>query len=162
MSALPLASRKALCINPEVRRLGSAARINERCLDMLRAKPSAKTARRLDGTRQRAKTLSRCPFLKHDAKAAEAFRAKVLEAPLDVEDLGRLGAQHGVCPYYATRQAQPSADILFMPYAALLSAESRESFGICLKDAVIIVDEAHNLLEAVNSAHAADLARRDL
>lgn len=33
---VPLAGRKAMCINPAVRKLGSATAMNERCLEMQR------------------------------------------------------------------------------------------------------------------------------
>ena len=37
-----------------------------------------------------------------------------------------------------------------------------QSFGIRLKDAVVIVDEAHNLIDAVNSVHSSSLGEGDL
>ena len=44
----------------------------------------------------------------------------VLALPIDVEDLGKLGRRKEVCPYYAARAAVPQADLVLLPYAALL------------------------------------------
>lgn len=41
-----------------------------------------------------------------------------------------------------------------MPYAALLSRETREAMGVRLEGAVVVVDEAHNIVEAINSVHS--------
>ena len=45
----------------------------------------------------------------------------ILAAPMDVEELARLGRRRGACPYYAARAAMPEADLVLLPYAALLS-----------------------------------------
>ena len=44
----------------------------------------------------------------------------VLAAPLDVEELSRLGSRRGACPYYAARASVPEADLVLLPYSALL------------------------------------------
>lgn len=41
-----------------------------------------------------------------------------------------------------------------MPYAALLSRESREATGVRLEGSVVVIDEAHNIIEAINSVHS--------
>ena len=89
--------------------------------------------------------------------------------------LGILGRSKMVCPYYATRNAVKDADILLVPYSSLLSQQTKEvkqplrnslllkrrltcqSLGIKMEGNVLIVDEAHNLMDAINSAHRAIL-----
>ena len=44
---------------------------------------------------------------------------------------------------------------MLAPYSCVLQPEARDSLGIQLKDAIVIFDEAHNLLDAINSAHSA-------
>ncbi len=46
---------------------------------------------------------------------------EILEAPMDVEELSRLGSRRACCPYYASRSALPGADLVLLPYAGLLS-----------------------------------------
>lgn len=59
-----------------------------------------------------------------------------------------------VCPYYGSRRAVPGADVILAPYSAVLLPDARESLGIVLQDSVLVFDEAHNLLDAINSAHS--------
>jgi hypothetical protein len=40
---------------------------------------------------------------------------------MDVEDLARLGRRTEACPYYAARAALPEADLVLLPYSALLA-----------------------------------------
>ena len=40
--------------------------------------------------------------------------------------------------------------------------EARESLGIDLEDSVVIVDEGHNLVDAVNAIHSATISRGQL
>jgi hypothetical protein len=106
-------------------------------------------------TRTKKPSKGGCPFLRSSASAAANFQAALLAGPLDVEELARLGRQQAVCPYYGSRRAVPSADVLLVPYSAVLQPETRRSLGIELEGSVVIFDEAHNLLDAINGAHSA-------
>jgi len=48
----------------------------------------------------------------------------------------------------------PCPQIVMMPYQMLLHRETREAQGIDLRGNVVIIDEAHNLMEAINSVHS--------
>ena len=87
---LSLGSRKNLCINPKVSRLGSAPAINERCLEL--QQPDASKDHK-------------CPFIpnKENETLVNDFRDHTLAKIRDIEDLGRLGKKIGICPYYASR-----------------------------------------------------------
>ena len=87
---VPLGSRKNLCINPNVSRLGSVTAINERCLDLQQS-----------GTPK----VDKCPFLpnKENETLVNDFRDYTLAKVRDIEDLGSLGKKIGICPYYASR-----------------------------------------------------------
>ena len=50
-----------------------------------------------------------------------SVQERILKAPIDVEELSRLGGRQGVCPYYASRAAVPAADVVLLPYSALLA-----------------------------------------
>jgi len=87
----------------------------------------------------------------------EDFKELVLAAPADVEDLARMGRSKGVCAYYGSRLAVPEADIILAPYSALLSADARAALGLDPEGSVLVFDEAHNLLDAVNGAHGSSV-----
>lgn len=95
---LTLGSRKNLCINPAVRRLGNATAINERCLELQQpgTSPSCK-----------------CPFIPNKGNQAlvNDFRDHTLAKIRDIEDLGRLGKRLGICPYYASRSTIKDCEV---------------------------------------------------
>ena len=47
-------------------------------------------------------------------------------------------------------------------YASLLHAGTRESLGISLRRSVVIIDEAHNLIDTINETHSVTLTARHL
>ncbi|KAK9822081.1 hypothetical protein WJX74_005614 [Apatococcus lobatus] len=160
LSFVPLGSRKALCINAGVQKLGTVARMNERCLEL--QKPKAKKRDSTGDRKQTSKSSPGCPYLKASSKRAQQLKEEMLKEVLDVEDLAARGQQHRSCPYYATRHALPEADVVLLPYSSLTTQASREAVGINLQGAVVIVDEAHNLVDAVGSAHSAQVSLSQL
>ena len=95
---LPLGARKNLCINADVVKLGSAAAINERCLDL--QQPSTPKDHK-------------CPFVpnKENETLVNEFRDHTLARIRDIEDLGVLGKRIGICPYYATRSVIKPSEV---------------------------------------------------
>ena len=141
---LSLGSRKNLCINPKVSRLRSALAINERCLEL--QKP---------GTLQEHK----CTFLpsKENHAQVENFRDHSLAQIRDIEDLAGVGQSLGVCPYYASRAAINQSEIITLPYPLLLQRSAREALGLSVKNHVIIIDEAHNLMDAIAATYSVEV-----
>jgi len=175
---ISLSSRKNLCINDDVLKLGSDGRISDRCLDMQKGKAKEPTAAvfvtsssggldNMAGTtskkRHRAPTAkkqtTKCPFLPSDgAKQQTLYRDHALSQVRNLEDLAELGKKLGTCSYYGTRRAVAQAEVICMPYATLLHKGTRESMKIPLKGNVVLVDEAHNLVEAINAVHTSQLS----
>ena len=155
---LSLGSRKNLCINPKVSKLSSTTAINERCLELQQSKtPQA----------------VRCFFLpnKENETLVNDFRDHTLAKIRDIEDLGSLGKKLGICPYYASRSTVKPSEvrlsssmrrleqlivfkIVTLPYPLLLQKSAREALDISLKGHVIVIDEAHNLMDAISSIHS--------
>ncbi|KAF8459481.1 ATP-dependent RNA helicase chl1 [Terfezia claveryi] len=142
---LSLGSRKNLCINPKVQKLGNVNAINERCLE-LQQSWSGK------GTSQEHK----CQFLpaKDDKVPVRDFRDHALARVRDIEELGELGRKMGICPYYASRPAIKPSEIVTLPYPLLLQRSAREALDISLKGHVVMIDEAHNLMDAISNIHS--------
>lgn len=42
-----------------------------------------------------------------------------------------------------------------MPYSVLLHRSTRQALGLSLRGAVVVLDEAHNLIDAINEVHSA-------
>ena len=85
------------------------------------------------------------------------LRDQVLAVPRDVEDLASLGRRMGCCPYYGSRGAIATAEVVALPYSMLLSRHTRETLGLKLEGCVVVVDEGHNLVDAINQTHSAQL-----
>lgn len=47
--------------------------------------------------------------------------------------------------------------LVVLPYQTLLHRPTRESVGIKLKGNVVIIDEAHNLIETINNIHSIEI-----
>ncbi|CAD6564783.1 MAG: ATP-dependent DNA helicase chl1 [Alectoria sarmentosa] len=146
---LPLGSRKNLCINSNVSRLGSAPAINERCLELQQPNTSKD---------------HKCPFIpnKENETLVNDFRDHTLAKIRDIEDLGKLGKKIGICPYYASRVTIKPSEIVTLPYPLLLQKSAREALGISLKGHVIIIDEAHNLMDTISNIHSITVTQGQL
>lgn len=98
---LSLGSRKNLCINPKVRALENSTAINERCLELQQPGVPAD---------------KKCPFLpsKDDDALVLQFRDHALATVKDIEDIGKVGKEIGICPYYASRSVIKYSEVSIM------------------------------------------------
>ncbi|XP_003375878.1 DNA repair helicase family protein [Trichinella spiralis] len=134
-----LGSRQTLCINESVRKLKSVGLMNEKCLDL--QKESSKVKKSDHGCSKKKK--SKCPFLRRD-------------------DVLHLGTAVRACPYYACRKSVAAADIVLMPYQMFFNRATRNTCGLSLSECVVIVDEAHNLLETIESMYRFEICFQKL
>nr|CAD7598697.1 unnamed protein product [Timema genevievae] len=156
-----LASRQNYCINKSVQKLKSVTLVNERCLDMQRAKKSRPTTCDMDGkTVKKSKCLTGCPYFQ--PRAVERLRDDVLTEVQDVEQLVAKGQHLSACPYYGSRAAIKDAQVVVVPYNTLLHKSTREACGINLRGNVLIIDEAHNLLDTISHIHSSELTGHQL
>jgi chromosome transmission fidelity protein 1 len=141
---LTLGSRRNLCINPKVNKLSTQTAINERCIELQQSSTPAD---------------KKCPFLpsKDSEDVVLDFRDHALAKIRDIEDLAKLGSKLQICPYYASRPGIGPSEIVTLPYPLLLQKTARESLGISLKNHIVIIDEAHNLMNAVEGIYSAQI-----
>ncbi|KAI1338152.1 DNA repair helicase [Xylariaceae sp. FL0016] len=144
---VPLSSRQRLCINPSVSRLGSISAINDRCSEL-----------------QQAKSKDKCQFVPNQESLGQThrFRDSALAMLPDIEDLYGLGKKLSICPYYASRAAVPGAEIITLPYPLLLQKAARDALGIKLEGNIVIIDEAHNIMDAVANVYASEISLGEL
>ncbi|GIZ48504.1 hypothetical protein CKM354_001156100 [Cercospora kikuchii] len=141
---LTLGSRQNLCINPRVNKLSTQTAINERCAELQQSNVAAD---------------KKCQYLpkKENEDVILDFRDHALAKIRDIEDLTGLGSKLGVCPYYASRPGIGHAEIVTLPYPLLLHKAAREALDISIKGHVVIIDEAHNLMDSVESIYSASI-----
>lgn len=135
-----------------------------RCLELGKNK-GTKAAKLLDEDgpakkRRSTTTNATCPFNK--AEAVSNLRDQTLLQVQDIEQLVTNGRKSKACPYYASRGVVKDAQIVVLPYNTLLHKPTREACGIDLKDSVVIIDEAHNLLDTISHIHSAEVSGLDL
>lgn len=146
---LTLGSRKNLCINPAVSKLTSVTVINDQCQELQQSStPKDK----------------RCAFLpsKEKQPLVTKFRDHTLASIRDIEEMGSLGRELGICPYYASRDVIKPSEIVTLPYSLLLQKSAREALGISLKGHVVVIDEAHNLMDAISGIYGVSVSMSQL
>ncbi|KAF6757547.1 helicase C-terminal domain-containing protein [Ephemerocybe angulata] len=132
--AVSLGSRKQLCINDELK--AKSRDLDEACRELLGEKAG-----------------KRCQYLPPPGEevAMIDFRDQILASPKDIEDLAEAGRLSNICPYFGSRKAISQAELVTLPYNLLLQKSAREALGINLKDQIIVIDEAHNLIPTLLS-----------
>lgn len=148
-----LGSRKQMCINDEVQRIGRARgseAMNERCLELMKSK----------------KGKSKCPALPPFDQAGRAqileFRDAAMAEVGDIEDLVHLGKQTRTCPYFAARSSAKQAELVTLPYNLLLQRDARKALGISLAGCIVLIDEAHNLIDTILSTYSVTIDSRQI
>ncbi|XP_011305356.1 Fanconi anemia group J protein homolog isoform X2 [Fopius arisanus] len=92
---------------------------------------------------------ARCPYYNENNKQEishyDALNHMGFPMPFDIEDMVNLGNERGCCPYFAARNLMVEADLILCPYNYLIDPSIRKVMQINLQDAIIILDEAHNI-----------------
>ncbi|XP_047596908.1 ATP-dependent DNA helicase DDX11 isoform X3 [Lutra lutra] len=151
-----LGSRQNLCINDDVKTLGSAQLISDRCVEMQRSKHERNRAEEEKPKRRRQEHRAACPFYSYEQ--LQLLRDQVLVGVKDIEQLVALGKEARACPYYGSRFAIPAAQLVVLPYQMLLHAATRQAAGIRLQGQVVLIDEAHNLIDTITGIHSAEVS----
>uniref|UniRef100_A0A2K5JVB7 Helicase ATP-binding domain-containing protein n=1 Tax=Colobus angolensis palliatus TaxID=336983 RepID=A0A2K5JVB7_COLAP len=152
-----LGSRQNLCVNEDVKSLGSVQLINDRCVDMQRSRHEKKKgAEEERPKRRRQEKQAACPFYNHEQMGL--LRDEALAEVKDIEQLLALGKEARACPYYGSRLAIPAAQLVVLPYQMLLHAATRQAAGIRLQEQVVIIDEAHNLIDTITGMHSVEVS----
>jgi chromosome transmission fidelity protein 1 len=138
---LPMGSRKQLCINQKVKKTSDAA-INDACIDLQKNQG--------------------CEFLSKDATIVKRFVDLSLSKIHDIEDLTQLGTNLKICPYYSVREGLELTEIISLPYQMLLQESTRDVLNLNIEDSIIVIDEAHNLLDTITSLYSVSLTITEL
>ncbi|GMT18713.1 hypothetical protein PFISCL1PPCAC_10010, partial [Pristionchus fissidentatus] len=147
-----LASRSILCVNEAVLALKTNSLINERCME-LRKKTATK---REPGKKSARLTACSCDYYKADA--IESLTNEILACRLNnTAEVVKEGKETLACPYFASRRSIPLAELVLLPYQVLLHERTRVSSGIDIKDNVVIIDEAHNVIQTIGSLYTSEV-----
>ncbi|XP_030765068.1 ATP-dependent DNA helicase DDX11 [Sitophilus oryzae] len=157
LRVVSLASRQNYCINSNVKKLNNMNLINEKCIDMQK-KQKSKTVLTDEGKSVKKQKTSNCQCPYYKQNTIEDLKHFTLSEIHDIEDLVQIGKEISACPYYSSRKAAEDAEIILVPYNTLLHKSTREANGINLKNNIVIIDEAHNLLEALAQMYGCEVS----
>ncbi|KAL1748373.1 helicase C-terminal domain-containing protein [Schizophyllum fasciatum] len=143
--SVALGSRKQLCINTLLK--GKRVDLDEACRALLAEKKE-----------------KRCPHLPSQEEEAAMLdlRDQILATPKDIEELAATGRASGICPYFGSRKAIDQAELVTLPYNLLFQKSAREALGIDLKDQVVVIDEAHNVIPTLLSLSTTSLPLKQI
>ncbi|CAG9532995.1 unnamed protein product [Cercopithifilaria johnstoni] len=156
-----LGSRQYLCINESVRALQKTSLMTERCNELRDNKASEKRQKDDDDEYVAKACKGSCPFARSDAiedLCDQILASKLSSAPQLVDYSKKI---YG-CPYFASRKAVAYSQLVLLPYQILFQEEARKAWGIELSGNVIVIDEAHNLLETITNSHFVTLHAKEL
>jgi chromosome transmission fidelity protein 1 len=182
-----LASRKNLCIHDKLHNL-SDFQVTEECMNMQkygknttsknktkddnisssnnnissesRNSSSSSSSSKRQKKIPNSSIVESCPH--HKAHREKQFADVILNEVRDIEDIVSAGKSVDTCPYYSSRSAVRDAQIVCLPYNMLLSSEMRSSLGISLTGNIVVVDEAHNLIETINQLESVDISTKEI
>jgi regulator of telomere elongation helicase 1 len=86
----------------------------------------------------------KCKYkLKVDEAIGEFSKLSLTERVMDLEELGVFSKRLSACPFFTSRDILAGAELVLLPYNYIL--DSRLGLPLNLKNAVVIIDEAHNI-----------------
>lgn len=135
--------------------LKNISMINEQCQQLQKKKSTSKKEKDL----KRSKTSTSCPFMPGDQPL---LIAEIITTIRDIEDTVKKSEELKTCPYYSTRKSVEDGQVILVPYNSILHKTTRDSLGIKLKNNILIVDEAHNLLEAIERMYSVTLTGKQI
>jgi Rad3-related DNA helicase len=56
------------------------------------------------------------------------------------------------------RKSIPETELILIPYNSLIHKQTREQLGIKLEESIIIIDEAHNLIDSITSINGSKVS----
>lgn len=143
-----LGSREHLCVNRDVMKLPTSAQQNGSC-NALRA---SRSCRYFFGISQQ---------LQHEERDV-AMTGQGNVGLFDIEDLVKSGQKNAFCPYFYERELAASADIVFLPYTYVLDPSLAKQLPFELDNAILLLDEAHNIPGYLGSSTSITFAPADL
>lgn len=102
-----------------------------------------------------------CDYYKNFKDRKADILKKISTEPHDIEDLMSFGRAGIFCPYFASRATIRFSDVILMPYQTLFQQQTLESLKIDISNAYIVIDEGHNLVDALNSMYSISLTKAE-
>lgn len=135
--------------------------INDRCLELQR-QPNSKPTQLVDGRAVKKKKTEAVKCCFYSKATIENLREESLVDILDIEELVKVSKSENGCPYYSSRLAAKDAHVVMIPYQMLLHKRTRVQSGLDLTNSIVIIDEAHNLVDSLTSVYSVEITLAQL
>ena len=143
-----LGSRKQLCINNKINtEKNSLNKINILCKEINEEKE----------TRCKYKQ-----FLYEEDFKPDFIYEEMKKDIKDIEDLLKFGKEFNYCPYYMTHLLTSQSQFIISPYNNILNKRIKNNSNICLRNNIIVFDEAHNIIENILQCANSDINNKEL
>ena len=139
-SVVTLGSRLQLCTNSSISKENSSAVVNDLCRKLV------------DDDKCKLKA------------SIAPLQDVIVTTPLDIEDMVTAGKAPSTtgCSYFAARAAESMADVILVPYSILVNERTRLAMGLDIDDNIVVIDEAHSILDMINSTRSVGLLLSEL
>ncbi|CAF0915962.1 unnamed protein product [Rotaria sp. Silwood1] len=149
-----LSSRDNYCVHPNV---SKGPNKNHECVKITRPNQDKFAARGLK---------SECGYYERlKGKVANDFirsYSKPLPRVFDIEQFtDYCRTSHGICPYYTSRLLIHDVQIILCPYNYLIDPRVRNSMQMTINNAIIIIDEAHNIEDCARESMKFEMRKYD-
>ncbi|CAF3484690.1 unnamed protein product [Rotaria sordida] len=149
-----LSSRDNYCIHPTV---SKGPNKNHECIKITRPNQDKFGANRFK---------SECGYYERlKGKIANDFirsYSKPLPRVFDIEQFSDYcRTAHGICPYYTSRLLIHDVQIILCPYNYLIDPRVRNSMQMSINNAIIIIDEAHNIEDCARESMKFEMRKYD-
>lgn len=144
-----LAAKRMLCVNEEVN--DEPTLVNEKCQALRMEKERRRTAGDMEDE-------GGCPFSQTSFSRLRARAPQVW----DIEDITKEASTCDECAYFFSKSALEEAHIVFCPYNYVLDPAIRKAVGINLHNAIVVLDEAHNVEDTCRSGASLELTEHML
>jgi DNA excision repair protein ERCC-2 len=119
---------------------------------------------------RKARTLKKerggCGYFANLGKAGEGLIMECCRRLPTAEEFNEFCECRGMCPHEAAKAALPHVDVVVAPYVYLLSPQIRTnllaSMEVSEEDTVLVLDEAHNVLESAREIESFHISSLDV
>ncbi len=111
-----------------------------------------------EGKRTRYGSGERSYWATYPDNKMEASPSRTLDTTADESG----SSQEYACPYYLSRALARDAHLVFAPYNYVIDLIVRESVGLDISDAIVVLDEAHNIENILRETRSGEFSEFSL
>lgn len=109
-----------------------------------------------------SKQIKYCKFFNKNEQELKAKSIATKRQALDIEELKDACETEQICPFFTMKELANQADLVLVPYVYLTNRQIRSRYADIFKNAIIIIDEAHNIPKSAEDGDNVDISIVDV